>query len=121
VNEVIRGKFYRNLGDVEDRPFFNELCSNFVGVGFHGVSGYEFKSDVDMSGYVPLAKRVRGACRCSVCLSNLEIAEFYMNDVVCSDGLLCDRLSVDLKHSVCFWKQRGRIRFCLRFRGIRKL
>jgi hypothetical protein len=42
-----------------------------------------FDSSVDMSGYIPLDKRVKGACRCSVCSSNSEIAKFYVNDILC--------------------------------------
>ena len=52
----------------------NKDCSHFnkVGVEFSSVDfeGHEYDPSVDMSGYVPSDKRVKGACRCSVCSAN---------------------------------------------------
>ena len=82
------------------------------------MSSYDFS--VDMSGYVPLVKRFGGACRCPVCLSNSEIARFYVNDVTCRhDGLLCDRFFGGIVH--CFERYRGHARRCPRDKGFRRL
>jgi len=82
------------------------------------LSSYDFS--VDMSGYVPLVKRFSGACRCPTCLSNPEIAKFYVNDVTCRhDGSLCDRFFSGIVH--CFERYRGRVRRCPRDKGFRRL
>jgi hypothetical protein len=58
--------------------------------------------------YVPLDKRVAGACRCKECSSNPAIARWYENDLVCRfDGGLCDR------DGKCYSKKRV-------FAGVRK-
>jgi hypothetical protein len=80
------------------------------------VADYEYKPDVDMSGYIPLAKRFKGACRCPVCSSNSEILKYFKNDFLCkSDGLPCDRFSDDTGAGVCSWNYGGSIHHCLRF------
>jgi hypothetical protein len=65
--------------------------------------------------YISLDKRVRGACRCSVCSSNPDIAKWYLNDVLCKfDGQVCGSVD-DLGVRVCFRKNRGHVVFCSRF------
>jgi hypothetical protein len=40
----------------------------------------KFDPSVDMGGYVPLVKRLKGACRCSVCSKIPLVKESYVND-----------------------------------------
>lgn len=54
-----------------------------------GSGSYEYKPDVDMSGYVSLDNRVKGACRCEKCSSNPVVQVWYKNDLICSSGGLC--------------------------------
>lgn len=78
-------------------------------------SGYEYRPSVDMVNYVPLDKRVRGACRCSVCSQNPEIAKWYANDILCKfDSSPCSIVN-DSGVRVCSWKHRGSIQHCPRF------
>ena len=60
---------------------------------------YEYHPEVDMSGYVPLVKRFKGACRCSVCSSDPWISSCYVNDVVVKGSLVQSRL--DKRVVVC--------------------
>jgi hypothetical protein len=53
---------------------------------------YVHNPDVDMSGYVSLDGRVKGACRCEKCSSLSSVRRWHLNDLVCEyDGELCDR------------------------------
>lgn len=82
---------------------------------------YEFKSSVDMSGYVSLVSRVYGACRCFVCSVDPEIVKFYVNDVLCKfDSSPCSSLD-DSGRCVCSWKYMGSVHYCSRFTGSRGL
>jgi hypothetical protein len=68
-----------------------------------------------MSGYIPLVKRFRGACRCSVCSQDSEIVKFYANDILCKfDASLCSSVD-DLGVRVCCVKHKGRLVLCPRF------
>lgn len=51
--------------------------------------------------YVPLDGRVKGACRCSQCSSDVDIQKWYENDLICRfDGGLC------YDEGVCVTKRR---------------
>ena len=105
LNPLDKGKTFRNLGDVEDRPFFNRLCSNFggfVGFDFHG---YEHDSSVDMSGYVPLSERRSVAwCRCPICSPSESHVICHVDGLVCFHESYCylERLGSRGKRVVVF-------------------
>lgn len=76
---------------------------------------YEYNSSIDMFGYIPLAKRLKGACRCSICSSNSEITKFYVNDICCKfDNLPCYYANYSGIRG-CSRKYRGHVLHCSRF------
>ena len=64
---------------------------------------YKHKPDVDMSGYIPLDNRVKGACRCEKCSSDPVIKRWHENDLVCKYDLrLCaDILASPILRNAC--------------------
>lgn len=67
------------------------------------------------SDYIPLASRVKGACRCPVCSSNPEIAKWYENDILCKfDSLPCYSANYSGIRA-CSSVFRGHVLHCSRF------